>query len=224
MVAPRDLCSVSRVMGCPQAPRGRPRGPRAAASSFVGGVGDNTFYNLPRCLLCSPVGQGTQWFSSCSNGRTFPLNQQQHPRELVRKANNGPHPDLVLYASNPQVLSTYYGPGCGCAVMNEVDVALDLGVLQTRGNNAHLRARGGPKPRLGYYWPWAEAHQATKPAGHTGHLCGTPRSLGTQLQRQYTSLCPFQRRCEVPVSPSLFLLSCLLRPRWQRQKGPGSGL
>ena len=35
--------------------------------------------------------------------------------------------------------------------MNEVDVALDFGVLQTRGNNAHLRARGGPKPRLGYY-------------------------------------------------------------------------
>lgn len=111
MVAPRDLCSVSRVMGCPQAPRERPRGPRAAASSFVGGAGDNTFYNLPRCLRCSPVGQGTRWFSSCSNGRTFPLNQQQHPRELVRKTNYGPHPDLVLYASNPQVLSTYYGPG-----------------------------------------------------------------------------------------------------------------
>lgn len=29
---------------------------------------------------------------------------------------------------------------------------------------------------------------ATKPAGHTGHLCGTPGSPGTELERRYTSL------------------------------------
>lgn len=61
-VALRDLCSTRGVMGSPQAPRERPRGasiggPRAEVSSSGARAGEKTFYHLPRCGPCSPVGQ-----------------------------------------------------------------------------------------------------------------------------------------------------------------------